>query len=179
MLLFEMLERRDLCTVSPFDVNLDGRITPADVIVEIGNANAGLAAPIDVLRIINHINAYGNNTQGEFPIVGVLPAGETLGRIQYDATRPTQVEIAVFSTWLPICDAVLIDSNGSEIPGEWSKPGTGFERWTFRPIVAGVGVLSLHGTIEPGNTRVWSLTTFWDTLTNRPVAKGLNLTELV
>jgi len=178
MLTFERLENRYLCAVSPFDVTGDGRITPEDVLAEIGNANAGQAAPIDVLRIINHINAYGNNTQGEFPIVGTLPAGETLGRIQYDATRPTAVEITVFSMWSPIRDAVLIDSDGNETPGVWSQPGTGFERWTFNPVVDGVGVLTLRGTVE-GPATIWGVTTFWDTVANRPIARGMELARLI
>jgi len=175
---FEQLEPRHLCTVSPFDVNLDGVITPQDVVAQIGNVNAGQAAPIDVLKIINHINAYGTNTPAEYPIIGTLPAGETLGRIQYDATRPMAVEITVFSMWLPIRDAVLIDSDGNETPGLWSQPGTGFERWTFRPVVDGIGVLELHGVVEAGKTNIWGMTMFWDALANRPTAKGLDLARL-
>jgi hypothetical protein len=164
--------------VSPFDVNLDGAITPQDVAVQIGNVNAGQAVPLDVLTIINYINVNGNNTPAEYPIVGVLPAQDTLGRIQYDATRPTAVEITVFSMWLPIENAVLIDSDGNETPGVWSRPGTGFERWTFRPVVDGTGVLTLHGTIDSGATQIWGMTRFWDEVKDRPTVRGLDLARI-
>jgi len=179
---FEQLEPRHLCTVSPFDVTGDGVITPADVVAEIGNANSGHAVPLDVLRIINHINAYGSNTPGEYPIVGTLPAGDTLGRIQYDATRPTAVEIAVFaqgtSAFPEIENPVLVDSDGNETFGVRSQPGSSLPRWVFRPVVDGAGVLTLRGTVEIPVT-IWGMTTFWDTVANRPMARGLELSRLV
>ena len=177
-LVIEYLEWRLLCSVSPFDVTGDGLITPADVLTQIGQVNAGDpgVTPLNVLRTINYINVYGTETPAVFPVTGSLPAGESLGRITYNAIRPTVAEINVMAS-RKITDPVLVDMDGFETRPIICRDAGGNLLCVFRPIVDGAGFLSLQGAVD-GPVTIWGWAAAWDAVNYLPTVRGFDLAKV-